>query len=85
MTWQRILVDGRLQLRFVPTRAVTLPVYAFDQQRGTCEACGHVIQLSSLSRDVELLCSQGGQRRGCSFLRLQGQACGPEARHFTPA
>lgn len=84
MTWQRILIDGRLQLRFVPERQVQLPVFQFAQQRATCEACGHVLRVSSMSRDVELLCNQGGGRRGCSFLRLAGQACGPEARHFTP-
>lgn len=85
MTWQLTFTDGRWQRRFVPVLAHALPVFQFDQQRATCEACAHVIRLSSSSRDVELLCAQGGLRRGCSFLRLPGQACGPEASQFTPS
>lgn len=84
MTWRLTYTDGRWQRRFVPEPVHALPVFVFDQQRATCEACAHVIRVSSRSRDVELLCTQGGLRRGCSFLRLAGQACGPAAHHFTP-
>ena len=84
MTWRLTFTNRRWQRRFVPELQHALPAFQFDQQRATCEACAHVIRLSSATRDVELLCTQGGHRNGCSLLRLPGQACGPDAQRFTP-
>lgn len=88
MTWQRILVDGRLQLRFVPQLEFALPQFAFDQQRGTCEACAHIVIRTTRQNERELLCGAEGRsaaHRGCSFLRHPGQPCGPDAALFTPS
>lgn len=83
MTWQRILVDGRLLLRYVLAQQQLTP-FLFDKQRGTCEACAHSFQRHSTAGGIELLCREGGGARGCSFLRLPDQACGPDATRFTP-
>ena len=85
MTWQRILVDGRLQLRFVPELAHKLPPYLFDQQLPTCQACVHHVAARSAYDDPQHFCVLAGPRVGCSYMRTAAAPCGPLAACFQAA
>lgn len=83
MTWQSQFIDGRWQRVFVPVLEHALPVFVFDEQRKTCEACASFSVEYSAAGGQELQCAQGaGTHRSCSLLRAPGYACGPEAKLF---
>lgn len=80
MTWQRILIDGRLQRVYVPP-SPALPGFVFAEQRKTCERCAWF----RASTTTEVRCTRNGRvRQPCSAARLPDGTCGPEARGFKP-
>jgi hypothetical protein len=77
MTWR---------LTFHPSPA-RLPAFVFDQQREACQTCRHGIRRASLNRAAGL-----GEILRCNLIngpaslaRLEGQACGPDAKQRVPA
>ena len=86
MTWQRILIDGSLQRRFVPTLSTQLPAFKFDQQRSQCEACARSSVATSLADDYEitLLHCSLTHHLPASFARLPDGLCGPDGAQFMP-
>lgn len=80
MTWQRVLIDGRLQRRFVPDQQ-PLPPFLFDEQRKQCERCVFHKKLVNAHGGAELLCQLRGQLT-CSLARTSGHECGPDAARF---
>lgn len=66
-------------------QAPSLPPFLFDRQRDKCEACRHcVIEVTKdRTRDepVKVMKCKPANA-GCSFARLPGQPCGPDALLF---
>lgn len=82
MTWQRILIEGRLQRAYVPP-APQLPAFVFAEQRKTCERCAWFRSASASPTGPEVRCTVGGRTRTpASVARLAGGICGPEASAF---
>lgn len=69
MTWRMTYHPQRLEL----------PVFLFDQQRSTCEAC----QWMRTKDNDSLMCGLSkGYYMACSAMRCEGEKCGPDALWF---